>query len=71
MTDIPWPAKSPDLSPLDYWFWNVAMAEVRRVPPTTLEDLKLTVEAFSESLEVEEVIKSVRHIRAGPLCAVT
>ena len=21
--DIPWPARSPDLTPLDYWYWSV------------------------------------------------
>ena len=47
LTEHSWPANSHDLSPVDYWFWNVAMAEVRRAPPATLDDLKLTVEAFS------------------------
>ena len=37
MIEHPWPAKSPDLSPLDYWFWNVAMAELRRAPREILE----------------------------------
>ena len=39
------------------------MAKLRRVPPASLEDLKLTVEAFAQSMDKEEVIKSVRHIR--------
>jgi hypothetical protein len=63
LTAHPWPAKSPDLSVLDYWFWNVAMAELRRVPPTTLEELKTTVDAFSESVDREEVFRSVSHLR--------
>ena len=33
LTARPWPAKSPDLSPLDFWFWSVALAECRRAPP--------------------------------------
>jgi hypothetical protein len=28
----PWPAKSPDLSPLDFWFWSVCLRELRRCP---------------------------------------
>ena len=64
LTARPWPAKSPDLSPLDFWFWSVALAELRRVPPTTLEDLKLSVEAFAESMDKEEVSKAVRNIRS-------
>ena len=41
--DRPWPAKSPDLSPLDYWFWSVAMRELARVPPNSIEEMKTTV----------------------------
>ena len=44
-TPRPWPAKSPDLSLLDYWFWSVAMVEVRRVQPNTLEELTSCVKA--------------------------
>ena len=61
--------KSPDLSHLDCWFWSVAMSEIRRVPPIDLNDLKMTVETFAESLDVGEVEKCTRNIhkraRAG------
>ena len=63
MMEHPWPAKSPDLSPLDYWFWNVAMAELRRAPPRNIGELKTTVNAFAESLDYADVEKCVRHIR--------
>ena len=62
-TDHPWPAKSPDLSPLDYWFWSVAMRELTRVPPSSIEELKSTVEGFAESLDPEEVYKAVENVR--------
>ena len=39
------------------------MQEVRRSKPSTLAELKRTVESFAESLDQEEVVKSVRHIR--------
>ena len=39
------------------------MAELRRVPPTTLEELKTTVNAFSESVDRDEVFRSVSHLR--------
>ena len=44
LTAIPWPSKSPDLSCLDYWFWGVAMQEIRRSKPSTLTELKRVVE---------------------------
>lgn len=62
LTPLAWPSKSPDLSCLDYWFWGVAMAEVRRNPPNTLVELKNIVEGFAESLEEEEVTKAARGI---------
>ena len=48
---------------LDYWFWNMAMAELRRAPPRNIGELKTTVNAFAESLDYADVEKCVRHIR--------
>ena len=58
-TARPWPAKSPDLSVLDYWFWSVCLSELRGVPPNTLEELKEKVEALADFLEEEEVSGAV------------
>lgn len=63
LTDHPWPARSPDLSPLDFWFWSVALTELRRRPPHDLEELKQTVEAFADSLDEDEVLRAVRNVR--------
>ena len=32
-TARPWRARSPCLSPLDYWFWSVGLSELRKSPP--------------------------------------
>ena len=53
----PWPAKSHDLSPLDYWFCSVAR-ELTRVPPSYIEGMKTT-----DSPDTEEVLKAVGNIR--------
>ena len=51
------PARSPELSPLDYWFWSIVHSSYRaRLPPHTLAELKETVEVFAESLDEDEVI---------------
>ena len=56
-TERPWPAKSPDLSPLDYWVWSLCLDELlRRSPPAFLEDLKDIVENFADSLQKQEAI---------------
>ena len=60
LTTIAWPAKSPDMSCLDFWFWGVAMEEVRKSKHSTLNELKAVVEAFAESVDQEEVKRSAR-----------
>ena len=39
------------------------MQEVRKSKPSTLAELKTTVESFAESLNQDEVVKSARHLR--------
>ena len=53
---------SPDLSPLDYWFWSVCLAELRRSPPSSLDELKDIVENYVDSLQEQEVIKATRNM---------
>ena len=62
-TDRPWPAKSPDLSPPDYWLWGVCMQKLRKNPPATLQDLKNTVEGFVDSLDEDETKSAVLNLR--------
>ena len=64
---LAWPARSPDLSPLDYWFWSICLGELRRSPPSSLDDLQETINNFVQNLAREEIIRSARdvQIRAG------
>ena len=48
------------MSCLDFWFWLVVMEEVRKSRPSTLTELKAVVEAFAESVDLEEVRRSAR-----------
>ena len=63
LTDRHWPARSPDLSPLDYWFWSVALAELSKNKITSLQELKQTVQDFADSLDAEDAKRAVRHLR--------
>lgn len=38
--DIPWPARSPDLAPCDYFLWGYLKSKVYNNRPATLEALK-------------------------------
>ena len=62
-TDIPWPARSPDQAPCDFWLWSICEAEVRRVKPKTLDDLMEVVSDFVASLDPAEVRRAVRDVR--------
>ena len=46
----------------DCWFWSVTMAEIRRVQPSTIEELKSVVEAYAKSLTKAHFIKAVSKI---------
>ena len=61
-TSIPWWAKSPDLSTLDFWFWYVCLAELRRNPPSSIQELVDTVEYCLASLEKDVIIRACRDI---------
>ncbi len=68
-TDIPWLARSPDKSPLDYYLWGGCEAEVRRVKPNNMEELKEVVNDCVASLDEDEVRRDVRDARPRPSSA--
>ena len=41
--DVPWPARSPDLSPCDFFLWGHLKAEVFKSRPITLTELKAAI----------------------------
>ena len=41
--DIGWPARSPDLSPCDYFLWGYVKSEVFKDRPTTIDGLKAAI----------------------------
>ena len=40
---IPWPARSPDLTPLDFWLWGYLKEIVYTQSPKTIPDLKQAI----------------------------
>jgi hypothetical protein len=40
---IPWPARSPDLTPLDFWLWGYLKGIVYAQSPKTIPDLKQAI----------------------------
>lgn len=49
---IAWPARSPDLTPIDFFLWGYIKEKVYRVRPTTAEDMRNRItEAFQSITE--------------------
>ena len=71
-TETPCLAKSPDLSPLDYWFWSQCLAELRRNPTNNIQHqvLKNTINTFAETITNEQVLKAVSDITARARCCI-
>ncbi len=52
---IPWPAYSPDLYPLDFWFWGHGNDMIQKEDPKTIVDLVVLVTTFSLMLGVSNL----------------
>ena len=50
-----WAPHSPDLNPLDFWFWGACKSAVYGSRPGTLEQLRLSVEEYVSSVSADTV----------------
>ena len=52
-----WPANSPDLSPLDFFFWNAVTTELRKMtpPPTDLMSLRVALPKAVASVPRDQI----------------
>ena len=48
-----WPARSPDLNPLDFCFWGLLKQRVYHPKPTSLDELKANIEREVSNLDPE------------------
>jgi hypothetical protein len=63
-----WPARSPDLNPLDFFLWGHLKEIVHRDPPTDMEDLTKKFDAAVTTIDAD----MLRHVQANiPRRAVT
>ena len=60
-TETPWPAHSPDLSPLDYWFWSALQSVVYMKRPKNLQELKEVVNNAASQIEEQEIRRSIEN----------
>ncbi|GAA57918.1 hypothetical protein CLF_113348 [Clonorchis sinensis] len=58
-----WPARSPNLTPLDYWFWRMIKAHVyHENKPKNLVELRARIEEEYARVTLEEVKHAVSRI---------
>ena len=53
-----WPAHSPDINPLDFYFWAVAQKRVYEAKPSTIAELINVVKQFASEIR-KEVLENV------------
>ena len=51
--DIEWAPHSPDLNPLDFFFWGAAKSEIYKKSPRNLAELKNSVSLFTRSVDAD------------------
>ena len=67
--EVEWPAYSPDLSPLDYFFWGYALTEVTRHQPDTIKALKAIVEEVATDVDPDLIRRAVGNLnKRAKLC---
>ena len=54
---LSWPAKSPDLNPMDFYFWGAAEAEVFQKKPKTIPELKAIVETYASRIPRDTLLR--------------
>ena len=57
--EFPWPARSPDLTPLDYFLWGILKDTVYRAPPTTAENMKQRIREACIMLDADTIQNAV------------
>ncbi len=57
-----WPPQSPDLNPLDYFFWGYGLSFVERESPRSLDQLMDVIERWCAVLEKEDILSGVQSI---------
>lgn len=50
---IEWPPRSPDLTPLDFFYWGYLKSKVYETKPNNIEELKQRIVTLSESITPE------------------
>lgn len=68
-TEIPWPAHSPDLTPLDFYLWGFMKTQVYAMNPESLPDLKKAIRKVARAITPQTCAKAIAEVgRRTELC---
>lgn len=59
--DINWPARSPDLSPCDFFLWGYLKSKVYEHRPRTLDQLKTAIRSETAAISQDMLVKVMRN----------
>ena len=66
--EVVWPSCSPDLNPLDYWFWGYCMNKISREKPETMQEVCEIVERMCRDTPEDMIRRSVDISARVQLC---
>lgn len=61
--DIRWPARSPDLSPLDYYLWGTMKNKIYRIVPRDIDELRRKIVSTLRQIRRRDVIRAINNLR--------
>ena len=61
--DVEWPARSPDLSPCDFFLWGHLKADVFKSRPRTIPDLKEAIIKAVSDIPPQMVAETMKNFR--------
>lgn len=59
--EIEWPPRSPDLAPLDYFFWGCLKERVYKIQPRNLEELRNKIAEEAALIDAQMIRDAVDH----------
>ena len=60
---IPWPARSPDMTPLDFFFWGFVKDQVFKTPVDDIDELKRRIRGVVGRVDVNLLTNTRRELR--------
>ena len=61
---VQWPARSPDLTPNDFFLWGRIKDIVYQERPTTRQDMQERIRAVCASLSSDELLRAINNVRS-------